>query len=220
MDRMTSGARTQFDDPADLRSRLRHVYWIGGGSGAGKSAVATAVAARHGLRVYSTDDAMAEHAARGAPGDAPYLSAFLGMSMDERWVHRTPETMFETFHWFRGEGFGAIIDDLLGIPEPTVAEGFRLLPHLVAPLLARPVQGIWLLPSPQFRRDVFAGRGWEIPRRTSDPARARRNLLRRDEMFTDHVRAETARLGLPVLEVDGSMTEHDAADHVGRAFGL
>lgn len=220
MGRMTSGARKQLDDPAGLRSRLRHVYWIGGGSGAGKSAVAAALAARHGLRVYSTDDAMADHAARGTPGDTPYLAEFLAMGMDERWVHRTPETMFETFHWFRGEGFGAIVDDLLALPERTVVEGFRLLPHLVAPLLAEPARAIWLLPSPLFRRKVFAGRGWEIPRRTSDPARAQRNLLRRDEMFTDHVRVEAARLGLPVLEVDGSMTEHETADQVGRAFGL
>ncbi len=219
MDRMTFGG-AQFDDPDELRSRLRHVYWIGGGSGAGKSAVATAVAARHGLRVYSTDDAMADHARRSTPGDAPYLLEFLAMSMDERWVHRTPETMFETFHWFRGEGFGAIVDDLLGIPERTVAEGFRLLPHLVAPLLTEPTRAVWLLPSPRFRRNVFAGRGWDIPRRTSDPARARRNLLRRDEMFTDHVRTEAARLGLPVLEVDGSMTERDAANRVAHAFGL
>ncbi len=217
---MTSGAHRRSDDPAELRSRLRHVYWIGGGSGAGKSAVAAALAARYGLRVYSTDDAMSEHAERGTPADAPYLAEFLAMSMDERWVHRTPETMFETFHWFRGERFGAIVDDLLAISERTVAEGFRLLPNLVVPLLADPARAIWLLPSPLFRRKVFAGRGWEIPRRTSAPARARRNLLGRDKIFTDRLRAETAGLGLPVLEVDGSMTEHDAADRVGRAFGL
>jgi predicted kinase len=42
-------------DPA-LRARLRHVYWIGGGSGAGKSTIARRVASRHGLRVYATDD--------------------------------------------------------------------------------------------------------------------------------------------------------------------
>jgi dephospho-CoA kinase len=41
-----------------LRARLRHVYWIGGGSGAGKSTIARRVAGRHGLRVYATDDAM------------------------------------------------------------------------------------------------------------------------------------------------------------------
>jgi len=34
------------------------------------------------------------------------------MSMDERWVDRSSQTMLETFHWFRGEGFDLIIEDL------------------------------------------------------------------------------------------------------------
>jgi predicted kinase len=36
--------------------QLKHIYWIGGGSGAGKSTIARRIAAEHGLRVYSTDD--------------------------------------------------------------------------------------------------------------------------------------------------------------------
>jgi hypothetical protein len=57
------------------------------------------------------------------------------MDMDERWVSRSPEEMLETFHWFRGEGFHLIVEDLLRLPaQPAViAEGFRLLPHLVSP---------------------------------------------------------------------------------------
>ncbi len=35
--------------PARPRARLRHVYWIGGASGAGKSTVARRIAAAHGL---------------------------------------------------------------------------------------------------------------------------------------------------------------------------
>ena len=41
-------------DVATLRARLRHVYWIGGGSGAGKSTIARRLAARHGLQLYVT----------------------------------------------------------------------------------------------------------------------------------------------------------------------
>src|SRR5207237_2072718 len=44
-------------DPV-LRERLRDVYWIGGGSGAGKSTVARRLADQYGLRRYSTDDVM------------------------------------------------------------------------------------------------------------------------------------------------------------------
>ena len=37
-----------------FRDQLQHVYWIGGGSGAGKSTIARRVAAQHGLHVYVT----------------------------------------------------------------------------------------------------------------------------------------------------------------------
>lgn len=127
-------------DAAAPRAWLEHVYWIGGGSGAGKSTIARRIATQHGLHVYATDDVMPDHASRCTPEDAPYLSRFKTMDMNERWVNRSPETMLETFHWFRGEGFGLIVEDLLRLPaEPDViAEGFRLLPHLVIPLLAEP----------------------------------------------------------------------------------
>lgn len=207
---------------AALRARLRHVYWIGGGSGAGKSTSARDLAARHGLCVYSTDDAMRDHAARSTPDDSPWLNRFAAMSMDERWVVRSPETMLETFHWFRGEGFRYIVDDLVGlsVETPVIAEGFRLLPHLVAPLLTEPHRGVWLLPTPGFRRTVFGRRGWEIPGRTGDPERAARNLLERDRLFTDRLRQETTRLGLAVVDVDTAMSEGDLVDRVGRVLRL
>jgi len=41
---------TRLAADAALRERLRDVYWIGGGSGAGKSTVARRLAAQYGLR--------------------------------------------------------------------------------------------------------------------------------------------------------------------------
>lgn len=209
-------------DAAALWVRLGHVYWIGGGSGAGKSTIARRLAAQHGPHVYSTDEVMADHARRSTPEDAPYLSRFTTMDMDQRWVNRSPQTMLETFPWFRGEGFGLIVDDLLRLPAETgvIAEGFRLLPHLVKRLLAEPGHAVWLLPTPEFRRAVFDSRGWEIPRKTSDPERARRNLLERDRMFTDRLVEETKRLELPVIEIDTAMNEVELARQVTQVFGL
>ena len=167
---------------------------------------------------------MPDHAGRSTSQDCPFLSEFAAMDMDERWVSRSPETMLETFHWFRGEGFGPIVDDLLCLPrEPgVIVEGFRLLPRLVQPLLAVPDQAVWLLPTPDFRRAAFDSRGslWEIARRTSDPDRALRNLLERDRMFTARLREETKRLGLRVIEVDTTMTQDDLAEQVTEALGL
>src|SRR5262249_974099 len=74
------------------------------------------LADKHGLRLYSTDEATGDHARRWLPEDCPNLAEFVEMSMDQRWVDRSPQTMLETFHWFRGEGFGLIIEDLLALP--------------------------------------------------------------------------------------------------------
>ena len=209
---------------AELRRRLGHVYWIGGGSGAGKSTIARRLAARHGLRLYPTDEVMADHGRRMVLADSPLLARFAAMDMDERWVSRSPETMLETFHWFRREGFGPIVEDLLRLPERpgVIAEGFRLLPRLVQPLLAEPGHAVWLGPTPGFRRAAFASRGslHEIAGKTSDPARALQNLLERDRMFSERLREEAAGLGLRVIEVDVTMTEDDLAGQVERALGL
>jgi 2-phosphoglycerate kinase len=203
---------------------LRDVYWIGGGSGAGKSTIARRLAARHGLALYATDDVMLEHAGRTTPQDSPMLHEFMAMTMDERWVNRSPEAMLETFHWFRGEGFDLIVDDLLRLPRErgVIVEGFRLLPELVKPLLAVPERAVWLLPTPGFRRAAFSSRGSlrSIAGKTGDPDRALDNLLRRDRMFTDRLAGDTRRLGLRSIELDTTVTEDDLAERVAAAFGL
>jgi 2-phosphoglycerate kinase len=212
-------------DSAALREQLQHVYWIGGGSGVGKSTIARRIAAQRGLRVYATDDAMADHARRSRSEDSPMLHAFMAMDMDERWTNRPSKTMLQTFHWFRGEGFDMIVEDLLRLPrEPgVIVEGFRLLPSLVQPLLSVPAHAVWLLPTPDLRQAVVEGRGgsaWGFLAKTSDPDRALRNLLERDRMFTDILREETARLDVPAIEVDATMTEDGLTKRVTDQFGL
>jgi hypothetical protein len=212
-------------DAESLRRRLQHVRWIGGASGAGKSATARALAGKHGMRVYATDDVMPGHADRMRPGEAPCLSAFAAMTMDERWVTRTPQDMLDTFPWFRGEGFGLIVADLLRMPgdQPVVAEGFRLLPELVRPLLARPRQAVWLLPAPEYRRGAFESRGWPARgflARTSDPQRALGNLLERDRMFTDRLREQARRLGLAGMTVSPAASDEYLARRAAAMLGL
>jgi hypothetical protein len=213
-------------DERSLRARLLHVRWIGGGSGGGKSTIAARLADRHGLARYSLDDVMGEHFKRTTPETAPLLHAFSAMSMDERWLHRSPTAMLETFHWFAGEGFDLIIEDLLARPpEPgVIVEGFRALPDLVAPLLASPDQAVWLLPTPEFRHRAVSTR-WSPPgrgflERTSDPDCAARNLAERDRLFVARLREEVRRRGLRAITVDTDMTEDDTARLVEAALGL
>ena len=78
---------------AALRKRLRHVYWIGGGSGAGKSTIARRLAAGHGLRRYATDEVMADHGRRSTPADSPFLAAGLGLRVIEVDVTTTEDDL-------------------------------------------------------------------------------------------------------------------------------
>jgi len=155
----------------------------------------------------------------------------MALDMDERWMNRTPQNMLETFPWFRGEAFNFITEDLLRLrheaelisSEPCVVEGFRLLPHLVKPLLVDSSRAIWLLPTPEFRHAVLERRGgsaWGFLAKTSGPEKALRNLLERDRMFTDQLREETARLGLHTVDVDTTTTEDDLTQRVQSLFGL
>ncbi len=193
--------------------------WVGGGSGAGKTTIARRVAAVSGAALCSTDDVMAEHARRLTAAEAPLLHAFREASMDDRWVTRSPAVMLESFHWFAGEGFSLITDDLAGATangSAVIAEGFRLLPHLVVPLLADRREAVWLLPTPEFRRAAFEQRGtvWEIASKTSDPERALSNLLQRDRLFTDRLRTELDDLGLQAIDVDICDSEDDVHERV------
>jgi AAA domain len=207
-----------------MNDRLRHVRWLGGGSGAGKTTVAGRLAQRYGVTVYSTDDVMRAHAAGVSPEKAPFLHRFMAMNMDQRWVERTPQVMLETFHWFLGEGFELIVEDLVRTPveNVVVVEGFRLLPRLVLPLLEEREHAVWLLPTPAFRAAAIAKRGpeWGVPPLTSRPDVALRNLLARDRLFTERLRGETAALGLASIDVDGRVSEDELVARVAGLFGL
>jgi hypothetical protein len=205
--------------------RLGGVRWLGGGSGAGKTTLARRLAERHGLVVYDSDAVMLDHARRTG-ADAPLLRAFEAMSMDERWLLRPPQVMLDTFHWYAGEGFHLVVEDLRGLlhAQPGVrvlAEGFRLLPHLVAPLAA-PGRAAWLLPTPAFRTAALARRGgtWTVVGQTSDPPTALDHLLARDALFTDRLRRDCARLGLAALEVDLGLAEDVLLARVEVSLGL
>jgi 2-phosphoglycerate kinase len=205
-------------------ARLRHIRWIGGGSGAGKSTVSRQLAEKYGLRLYKCDEMQSSHSARSNPADHPLLHAFLAMTMDERWALRTPEEMFRTFHGYQGEGFELLLEDLLEMPtdQLILVEGFKLLPRLVAPLLSRPNQAVWLIATPQFRRAALESRGslWSIAGRTSDPEKALSNLLARDAIYTEEVFKEAAVLQLNTIEIDGSFSVDELVERVEECLGL
>jgi hypothetical protein len=193
------------------------VFWLGGGSGAGKTTLARAVAGRLDLRVYHVDVYGFDHVARMAEGPFPRTQAFNAMTYDDRWL-RAPEVLAEEFLAISAERMALVVEDLaaLGAGPTVITEGPQLLPGLVAPLLANPEAAVWLLPTEVFSRRAVAARGEVVP--SSREAEARENRHRRDVLVTHALREQSARLGLRSVEVDGRRSVADTADRLAETL--
>lgn len=214
---------TSQDDVWDPFGTLRNALWIGGGQWAGKSTVARILAVRYGLTAYHYDyhDARAHHDRRLA------RRVTLGEPLadpdpDDVWVNTTPQTMAaETLASFAVR-FDWVLDDLRALVSgrPLIAEGWGLRPELVAPLLDSPRRMVVMVATEDFRqrqiRDL--SRAAAVQHNVSDPTRAQHNRLTRDHLIAhDAVRA-ARRLGIPIIEVDGTRDAHAVADIVAGHF--
>jgi hypothetical protein len=166
-------------------------YWIGGGTGAGKSTVARALAVRHGLRRFAIDSFWYAYAA-----DAPRKSP------DEQWLETPPEEQAHEFEAVSRRMHVRVLEQLGTMP--TIVEGPQVQPDLV-PAGDR---AAFLIPTPAFQRRVLEGR----PMPSSDPARALRNRLVKDRLYAERIAALARDHGYPVLEIDGMRDVTDDVD--------
>jgi nicotinamidase-related amidase len=207
----------------DPHGALARALWIGGGQWAGKSTVAHVLAERHGLTAYHYDfhdarghDArrVERRARRGEPLDGP--------SLEELWVQPSPADMAaHALAEFRNR-FEWALDDLraLDSPRPIIAEGWGLRPELVAPLLDSLRRMAVLLPTDAFREAQRARlpRARTFSQAVSDPELAQRNRLERDRLVAEDARRSAERLGIRVIEVDGSRDAEGVADLLAAQF--
>jgi pimeloyl-ACP methyl ester carboxylesterase len=162
--------------------------WIGGGTGAGKSTTARALAVRHGLRRFAIDSFWYAYDDRWAqPRKSP----------DEQWLETPPEEQAAEFEQRSRLMMRYALDDLADLPDvPTVVEGPQVIPDLVP----EGDQGVFLDPTPDWQRSVLLPR----PMPSSDPARALEARLVKDRIYADRVAALARECGFPVLVMDGS----------------
>lgn len=178
-----------------------HALWIGGPPCSGKSSVAAALADRFGLQVYHVDARTWVHEARMP------ATEFGSLTMDERWVHATPERMLGWFVTTSRHRFRLVLEDLRALPDEPAAivEGPQLLPTSVSAVLRDPAQALFLLADPG---DVAVRRRGRGPMRgTSDGARATENVVARDLLLAATIEREARELRLPTLRVDAPLEE-------------
>ena len=190
--------------PADT-DQLEKVFWIGGSVCTGKSTTADILGGRCGVAVYHFDHQEPFHLARSIPEEQPHTIRFMGRTMDERWVLRSPEEMAGEAIGFWTERFPMVLEDLASMLAngPVIAEGVGLFPGLVASLLSDRRHAVWLVSTPEFRGWVRRTREVTIADapHISDRERAYRNLLERDTLIASHVEREAAELGLATMSV-------------------
>jgi hypothetical protein len=202
---------------------IRNALWIGGGQWAGKTTVAGLLTERHGLVTYLYDF----HDARGH--DDRRVAARLrrgepaaGHDPETIWLRRTPAEMTAEILAGFPERFRWVLDDLTGIltPHPVLAEGWGLRPELVADVAGDLRRMVVLTPTDDWRRH----QGAALPRvvwanaRFSDPELAARNRIERDRLIAADACRQARRLGIPVIEVDGTRPAEAIADEVADHF--
>jgi hypothetical protein len=222
-----TGRKRRAPSAAALADSLAHVRWIAGGTGAGKSTVARALADRYSVDVYAGDRAQHSWLPRCTSERQPRMAAGWGLPPGGTWDGRTPEEVFRSMASLHGETIGFVVQDLLAMPadRTVLVDWFGNLPRDLAPLLRWPGQAVFLVPTPQFRRDALGAR-------YADPDRARANWgdrdpqvmlakrLARDALWDAEVRRQAEAHGLEVVTVDGSRSAAQTADYVAARFRI
>lgn len=191
--------------------RPGRVLWIGGATDSGKTSVARALAAKYGLQGYFYDqwdrEAPPGHWSRADPRRQPQMAATPTHDRDRMWVRTTPRELLARWLATTPERFELTLEDLAALPAapPVLAEGYGLVPDLVAPLIASPRQAIWLVSTEAFKRASYDRRGKGRHAGTSDPQRARENHIGRDLLIAGYIQERAAALGLTALTVDGTL---------------
>jgi AAA domain len=166
---------------------VAQALWIGGPPASGKTTVATRIARRHGLRLYSADTRTWEHRDRALAAGHAAARRWESLTPAERWERSTPAEMLEmSLHRERGQ---MVLDDLAALPDAplVIAEGSTLPARA-----ADPTRAIWLIPTPELQRARLAAQG------TTGGAAELYALL------NDVIAREAADHAVPTLLVDGS----------------
>jgi hypothetical protein len=206
----------------NLKEALSRVVWLGGATDSGKTTAAEKLAKRHGWRTYHYDKYDRPHHEMLARNPDVHLP-FIDNTLDERWVKPTPEDLLKWSLRSFQLRLPLVVEDLLALSpkQVIIAEGFGLLPELIAPFLSHQHQAIWFVPTKAFKQASFGRRGKpSFAAKTSDPEKARMNLFNRDALLADFIRVQVMEHSYQLHEVDGSLSYEETTNLLDAHFSL
>lgn len=200
---------------------MNHAYWIGGGSCSGKSSVADVIGESTGLKVVHLDDWVPEILDATEERTSPAMNWYRtagsskwfakgGTEAGQRYVDSLREEMHLSLPYLEK-----------AVDAPVIIEGNCFLPDMAGDL-SPGGRHIWILASDDFREARYGEREFAggILDLYDDPELAWRNWMDRDHYQATYVRSSAEKLGLEIVEVDGSRDVQSIAATVAAKLGL
>ena len=189
-----------------IKQDLQHVYWIAGGSCAGKTTVSGILAKRYGFTLYESDRYLfGDHKERATPKKYPLTFRMNTRTQKEgsaAWFWEgSPEEIMQRFIDWGQEDFEMVIEDLYNLPgnKYILVDTFAGVTELVYKITS-PQKAIFMVAEEEFQRDVLSKRHkryWfnESLKASSDPKRALKNSIDFNLGLTKYVVTNVRKLG-------------------------
>jgi hypothetical protein len=184
---------------------VEHVLWIGGPPGSGKTTIASRLARRHGLRLYSADARTWVHRDRALADGVAAAQRFEALSPTERWDQPTDDLLAMSLHLERGP---MVLDDVRALPTSpiVIAEGTTVPASSVTAGEIDRTHAVWLLPTAALQHRQLGDQPLN---------EGQRQLYRR---LREETTREAEEAEVPIEIVDGTRTLDEMTTVVEQRF--
>lgn len=200
-----------------MNSNKNRVFLIGGTSGAGKTTLGTALAARLGVTSLSVDDLVTAVIAVTTPKTHPGLHAMRKGSHTEYYTNSSVEQLkadATARHEATWPMIKKVIKKYTALKRSIVIDGWHIRPSWVKQLNLDHVWAGWIVISPDVLEQRERQMGAGFLKGSSNPEKMFRNFMARSLWYNNLMKEEAATLKMNILPQDGSKSVNELIEMV------